>query len=537
MSILSEILSTGHVDQELLDALDDEQKQLLFCQMRAEQVRKWELSELEFERSGQAVKDMTKRRVKWRVGIDGEVWVWVMGAHEKDKTIEEILDEENREKAHELAMRELHSLGPSINGPGPESTTDSDEETLMAQLERLKVGSAPPQINTDFESIYDYDTGPPPLLLFQPNGFHSQTSPSASSASSGSVTVTSFSTPQPQKAQFYRGEKPALMPKPQGYFAQFSGKSTGETPILNGAESLVINGVRMRPKPPQKPTNYAEDEEEEVQKRESEIFQTLSERREKLQKEAEAEEERRKVEWEELQRKAREAENAQRELAQKARERHQQLVRTSTSILPALKDKNATSLREAIKNLPRPPKPKSREAIVEWFKRDELPRGTGLDPKTHAPAPWFHGIISREQAEVLLMNKPTGSFLVRVSERIWGYTVSYASKDGTYKHFLVEKIPEGYQFLGTNQVVHDQLYDLVLYHETAPITAKGGEVLKWSVGQITRPADYHELLIDTNNLAAQNRSYINSNGSIVRTIPTRLINGTSTSTNLSIGRF
>lgn len=73
------------------------------------------------------------------------------------------------------------------------------------------------------------------------------------------------------------------------------------------------------------------------------------------------------------------------------------------------------------KNLPRPPKPKSRHAIIEWFKKEELPRGTGFDPKTRAPAPWFHGIISREQSEVLLTNKPTGSFLVRVSERIWGW--------------------------------------------------------------------------------------------------------------------
>ncbi|RCN23660.1 SH2 domain protein [Ancylostoma caninum] len=107
------------------------------------------------------------------------------------------------------------------------------------------------------------------------------------------------------------------------------------------------------------------------------------------------------------------------------------------------------------------------------------------------------GIISRDQAEILLQDKPTGSFLVRVSERIWGYTVSYVVGDGTFKHFLVERIPEGYQFLGTNQVVHDQLFDLISYHETAPITAKGGEILKWSVGQMFRPPDYHDIVPDT----------------------------------------
>lgn len=47
------------------------------------------------------------------------------------------------------------------------------------------------------------------------------------------------------------------------------------------------------------------------------------------------------------------------------------------------------------------------------------------------------------------------------------YTVSYVVGDGTFKHFLVERIPEGYQFLGTNQVVHDQLFDLISYHEVS----------------------------------------------------------------------
>lgn len=45
---------------------------------------------------------------------------------------------------------------------------------------------------------------------------------------------------------------------------------------------------------------------------------------------------------------AREAEEAMRKMAQKAREQHRQLIRTSTSILPALKDTKATSLREAM---------------------------------------------------------------------------------------------------------------------------------------------------------------------------------------------
>uniref|UniRef100_A0A0K0DKP9 SH2 domain-containing protein n=1 Tax=Angiostrongylus cantonensis TaxID=6313 RepID=A0A0K0DKP9_ANGCA len=294
--------------------------------------------------------------------------------------------------------------------------------------------------------------------------------------------------------------------------------------------------------------NLTDQNFEDVQRRESEIFQSIQEKRERIRQEAEAESERQRLEWEKQNKRARDAEEAMRKMAQKAREQHRQLIRTTAVLhfwLPHAADCDALPLKvnmvwptisclkswssgsdefiegafcnimvseaflaqevvkvldEVIfanyysKNLPRPPKPKSRAAIVDWFKRDEWPRGTGQDPKTRMPAPWFHGIISRDQAEILLQDKPTGSFLVRVSERIWGYTVSYVVGDGTYKHFLVERIPEGYQFLGTNQVVHDQLFDLVSYHETAPITAKGGEVLKWSVGQIFRPPDYHDIV-------------------------------------------
>lgn len=522
MSILSEILSTGHVDEELLAALDDDQKQLLFCQMRSEQVRKWEIAEAEFERTGPLNRRQKKKGLKWLTGVDGEVWVWVMGDHEQDKTIDEILEEESREKAHALAMRELRA-----------GASDSDEDALIAQLGRLRVGS---QNHENYDNLYNNDiTGTTPILLFQPSKPIMSQPPQIVTT----TTVSSYSTPQPQKAQLIRGEKPPVPQKPTtGYFATFSSSppqiyDLAPVPNTNGfnhhkwetpmIESNMTNGVRMRA-----PRADEGRREEEVQKRESEIFQSLVEERERLQREAEIMEDREKTLWEEQERKAREAEHAQRELAQKAREKHQQMIRTSTSILPALKDHKAGSLREAIsrKNLPRPPKPKSRAAIIEWFQREELPRGTGLDPKTRAPAPWFHGIISRDQSEVLLANKPTGSFLVRVSERIWGYTVSYASRDGTFKHFLVEKIPEGYQFLGTNQVVHDELFDLVAYHETAPITAKGAEILKWAVGQPTRPADYTELIPEP---TLPYNSY-SSQRSVVRTVPTKILSG-------PVGRF
>ncbi|PIC35867.1 hypothetical protein B9Z55_015083 [Caenorhabditis nigoni] len=538
MSILSEILSTGHVDVELLEALDDDQKQLLFCQMRSEQVRKWEMAEAEFERTGPLNRKPKRKGLRWLTGVDGEVWVWVMGDHAQDKTIDEILEEESREKAHALAMRELRAAA---------GTSDSErEDDLIAQLGQMHVMGS----HENYDNLYGNDA---PLLLFQPPKPILTTSqpppPTLPPQIVTTTTVSSYSTPQPQKAQLVRGEKPPVPQKPTtGYFATFSSSpATTNTKVYDTYDNTSVpsttngygstnghstwqqkpesnntnNGVRMRA--PRQDDGRREDE---IQKRESEIFQTFQEEQARKQREAELFEERENPSWEERERKAREAEMAQRELAQKAREKHQQMIRTSTSILPALKDHKAGSLREAIKNLPRPPKPKSRSAIVEWFQREELPRGTGLDPKTRAPAPWFHGVISRDQSEILLANKPVGSFLVRVSERIWGYTVSYASRDGTFKHFLVEKIPEGYQFLGTNQVVHDELFDLVAYHETAPITAKGAEILKWAVGQVTRPSDYADLIPDP---VIPYNPYSSHRG-IVRTIPTTILNG-------PVGRF
>lgn len=74
------------------------------------------------------------------------------------------------------------------------------------------------------------------------------------------------------------------------------------------------------------------------------------------------------------------------------------------------------------------------------------------------------GIISRQDSESLLMNASEGCFLVRVSERIWGYTLSYRTASG-FKHFLIDASGDYYSFLGVDQNRHATLADLIDFHK------------------------------------------------------------------------
>ena len=38
---------------------------------------------------------------------------------------------------------------------------------------------------------------------------------------------------------------------------------------------------------------------------------------------------------------------------------------------------------------------------------------------------WFHGIITRREAEQLLLEKTMGAFLIRVNENRFGYSLSF----------------------------------------------------------------------------------------------------------------
>nr|XP_045052389.2 SH2 domain-containing protein 7 isoform X2 [Desmodus rotundus] len=66
------------------------------------------------------------------------------------------------------------------------------------------------------------------------------------------------------------------------------------------------------------------------------------------------------------------------------------------------------------------------ELALRWFMETQAP----LILHHGALPPWFHGFITRKQAEQLLGDKALGSFLIRLSDRATGYILSYSSETG-----------------------------------------------------------------------------------------------------------
>ena len=58
---------------------------------------------------------------------------------------------------------------------------------------------------------------------------------------------------------------------------------------------------------------------------------------------------------------------------------------------------------------------------------------------TGKPHDWFHGVITRREAERLLTHKPIGCYMVRVSESRFGYSLSFRIMDRC-KHYMIDQV-------------------------------------------------------------------------------------------------
>ncbi|KAK2849480.1 hypothetical protein Q5P01_009314 [Channa striata] len=95
--MLAKILEDMWVDPEVLEALSEEQKRILFVKMREEQVRRWKQREEKEEREAQnnnnpKPKKASSKHVSWLLGRDGDVSVSVIGEVDEFKLLQSLMN-------------------------------------------------------------------------------------------------------------------------------------------------------------------------------------------------------------------------------------------------------------------------------------------------------------------------------------------------------------------------------------------------------------------------------------------------------------
>ncbi|XP_035269546.1 hematopoietic SH2 domain-containing protein homolog [Anguilla anguilla] len=129
------------------------------------------------------------------------------------------------------------------------------------------------------------------------------------------------------------------------------------------------------------------------------------------------------------------------------------------------------------------------DAALAWFSQFQL----GCVIRNGVIPDWFHGIISRKAAEEMLLSKPAGYFLIRLSESRMGFTLSYRAEDRC-RHFMIDVLKNGQYIIVGENINHRSLEDLVAFHRRVPILPFN-ELLTVACGQVSKDqTDYAELL-------------------------------------------
>lgn len=157
-AMLQQILRDLHVPPEILAGLDEQQRQTLFCRMREEQVRRWK-AWVDSDPPKPPPRPAAGKSVSFLRGADGEPWVWVMGEHEDDRSIGDILRDEARRLAEEEALRNLYSSAEELDRRPPEEAPyryhqarNLRDPPKAAHLEDIY--SSPPQNNFSFSHYH-----------------------------------------------------------------------------------------------------------------------------------------------------------------------------------------------------------------------------------------------------------------------------------------------------------------------------------------------------------------------------------------------
>lgn len=425
VKMLQQILETMYIDPELLAELNEEQKQILFFKMRQEQIRRWKDNEKKLESKENKSSTKKGKSVNWLLAADSDVWVWVMGEGAGDKPYNQICDEIMAERARQQAQKETGEL----------------RKEKEKELIRRFSGSFKAREKAAKDTLRQKEAE--------------------------------------KKAEVERATKAA-------------------------AEQEQI---QMELK--QKEEEERRRQEVEIkcleEERTQQLYINLKEAQEMVQKN-----EKEDLVWRESLRKSKVADEKRRSIAKQARDDYKRhslkaiergkvsaISQTFQKLQPPVKPpipprRFAVNPKECNARRETPPQKlnhDSRESIIRWFKEQQIPMRAGYEKNSDVIAPWFHGIITRQEAEELLNKEENGSFLIRISERVIGYCLSYRSSEGL-KHFLIDSSKDSYTFFGVDQLQHATLADMVEYHKDEPITLAGAELLREPCGQQRLPTDY-----------------------------------------------
>ncbi|KAI6053890.1 SH2 domain-containing protein 4A isoform X1 [Marmota monax] len=447
--MLRQILSEMYIDPDLLAELSEEQKQILFFKMREEQIRRWKEREAAMERKESLpVKSRPKKEngksVHWKLGADKEVWVWVMGEHHLDKPYDVLCSEITAERERLRTEQEAEEL----------RKTQSEEFTNNL---KTKSQCSDPQT---------------------PNNWKTQ--------NACKKVAEEEEVRQESRSARILEEK----------------KTQSSCSSSRNIQQMLADSINRM-----KAYGFYQKKELVKEKQDEEIKQVEEDKTKQIYKNWKED-----SEWQASLRKSKAADEKRRSLAKQAREDYKRLS------LAAQRGRSGEGLSvpQKPRRPPLPPKPQflppaghppkplgnqgvtrtasssAQEDIIRWFKEEQLPCRAGYQKTSDSIAPWFHGILTLKKANELLSTGLPGTFLIRVSEKMKGYALSYLSEEGC-KHFLIDASADSYSFLGVDQLQHATLADLVEYHKEEPITSLGKELLLYPCGQQEQPPDYLEL--------------------------------------------
>ncbi|GCB60484.1 hypothetical protein scyTo_0011143, partial [Scyliorhinus torazame] len=128
-----------------------------------------------------------------------------------------------------------------------------------------------------------------------------------------------------------------------------------------------------------------------------------------------------------------------------------------------------------------------KEMALRWFTETQaaLILQNGRLPE------WFHGFVTRKEAESVLRDRDIGHFLIRLSDRAIGYILSYKGADRC-RHFVIQQLKNGRYMIDGSIHTHKSLTALIAYYMTEVIQPFG-EVLTESCSQDERSSLYDHI--------------------------------------------